>query len=461
VTATMVEPEASERVDYARYLRRGRLIIGLLLIVGALAGLGVALVSTKIYKASAELFVTIQAGSNAADLSEGSGFLTNEIDSYAAVVTTPTVVDPAVAQLGALPDLSTLESDVSATVASGLTLITITASSPDPQSTARFVNAVGRSFARLAPSLQGTGKQRIPIAVTTVESASVPSAPSSPRKSLDVALGALLGLLLGVVIAIGRGVIDTTIRTPEDLAAVTSLPILGLTPKARRVKRSPLAVVGDGDSPRAESYRRLAANLQFVDPDGLARTLLVTSATPGEGKSLTAMNLGLAFAEAGRNVVVVDLDFRRPSLAKYLGVDAVPGVGDVLTGAASLDDALRDLDVPPTSTEGKCRFLTAGTVPPNPAALISGDRLTEVLAELSTNFDHVVLDGSPLLAVADAVLLANEVDGVVLVVGAGTVRREAIEQSVEQLSTVRARVLGLSVNRLRSDAVRYLAYART
>ncbi len=457
----MVEPEASERVDYATYLRRGRLIIGLLFVIGALAGFAVASVSTKKYKASAELFVTVKAGSNAADLSEGSGFLANEIDSYAAIVTTPIVVDPAVERLGAIPDLSTLESDVTASVTSGLTLITITASSPDPQSTADFVNAVGQSFAKLAPYLQGTGKHPTAIVATTVESASVPSAPSSPKKSLDIALGALLGLLLGVVIAIGRGAIDTTIRTPEDLATATDLPILGLTPETRGAKRAPLALAGDGASPRAESYRSLAANLQFVDPDGAAMILLVTSAAPGEGKSLTAMNLGLAFAEVGRNVVVADLDFRRPSLATYLGVEDVPGVSDVLIANASLDDALRDLEVPPASADGKCRFLTAGTVPPNSSVLISSDRLTELLAELSTKFDTVVLDSSPVLAGADTVVLATKVGGVVLVVGAGIVRRKAIEQSLKQLSTVRARVLGLSVNRLRPDSVRDLTYART
>lgn len=194
--------------------------------------------------------------------------------------------------------------------------------------------------------------------------------------------------------------------------------------------------------PAAEAYRVLRTNLQFMGLDRPLQALAVTSATPGEGKSLTSANLAAAFAQAGQRVLLVDADLRRPMLAKMFGLNrrAWGGLTTVLAGSQELAEAVQETPVPGLSV------LASGPIPPNPAELLGAQRMTELLARLRAEWDLVIVDTPPVLAVADASILAPRLDGVLLVVRAGQVGYPQAKRAKEALDAVGARVLGAVVD---------------
>jgi protein-tyrosine kinase len=189
-------------------------------------------------------------------------------------------------------------------------------------------------------------------------------------------------------------------------------------------------------SPAAEAYRVLRTNLQFLGLDEPLKSMLITSATPGEGKSTTAANLAAVYGQSGARVCLVDADLRRPMAAKLLGQDNWTGLTTALIGEAPLADCLRK-----TTVDG-LTLLPSGPVPPNPAELLGSERMSRLLAALEAEFDIVLVDTPPVLAVTDAAVLAPRVGGVVLVIRSGGTDRQAVQRAAQALQAVKARVLG-------------------
>ncbi len=237
-----------------------------------------------------------------------------------------------------------------------------------------------------------------------------------------------------------REVLDTSVKSAGALAELTGAPVLSSVPADSRARKDPLIVAGSAGSVRAEALRQLRTNLQFVNVDDPARTLVVTSAVPGEGKSTTACNLAIVFAEAGKRVVLVDADLRRPRLAEYLGVDGTIGVTNVLAGQATVDDALQEW-----GTSGVF-VLPSGSVPPNPSELLGSRNMAALLEALRGGFDMVIVDTPPLLPVTDGALAAALVDGTVLVFRCGKTSAAQVRSATEALVAVDAKVLGCVLN---------------
>lgn len=208
----------------------------------------------------------------------------------------------------------------------------------------------------------------------------------------------------------------------------------------------------DPKSPAAEAYRTLRTNLQFAALDRPLRTLLITSAGPGEGKTTVAANLGVALAQSGKKVVVVGGDLRKPTLHQAFGLRNAAGLTSVLTGNVTWQDALQ-----PSGVEG-LSILPSGPIPPNPAELLASARMQEVLSEISAGCDMVIIDAPPVLAVTDAGVLSRLSDGVLLVVSVGITPRDVAKAAKEQLVQVGARILGLVVNRLSGESGYYYYY---
>ncbi|HLN60790.1 MAG TPA: CpsD/CapB family tyrosine-protein kinase [Symbiobacteriaceae bacterium] len=204
---------------------------------------------------------------------------------------------------------------------------------------------------------------------------------------------------------------------------------IGIPAPAVVAQREPSSVV-------AEAFRVLRTNLQFLGLDEPLRSILLTSAAPGEGKSTTAANLGVAFAQAGTRVCLVDADLRRPMLAKLLGLENWAGLTTALIGQAPLEECVKK-----TPVEGLW-LLPSGPVPPNPAELLGSERMAALLERLKAEYDLVLIDSPPVLAVTDAAVLAPRTDGVVLVIRAGRTDRRAVQRARTALETVHARVLG-------------------
>ena len=277
--------------------------------------------------------------------------------------------------------------------------------------------------------------------LTVLEPAGVPLAPSRPRMALNAALALALGLVGGTGLAFLFENLDTRLHTTRRIGEAAGLPILGAVPTATTRPRTGLF---HPDSPEREAVRRLRTHLLALE-GGAPRTLLVTSAEPGEGKSTVVANLASALAEAGRRVVVVDGDLRRPTLHLLFALPNQLGLSTILEQGATWDQAVRDTPLPGVSA------ITSGLPVADPAGLLGSPRSTELVQELARWFDTVLVDAPCLLGVADAATYARGVDGVVLVARRGRAREQAVQAASAELATVRAKVLGVVVNHAEPD----------
>ena len=270
--------------------------------------------------------------------------------------------------------------------------------------------------------------------VEIVQPAIPPQDKSAPKPLRNTAIGLILGLLLGIVVALLRQRFDRRVEDEEQLAEIVGAPVIARVP----VERSS----GWERELFIESFQFLRANLQLRAPDGALRTIAVTSPLPGNGKSTIAARLADAIALSGSDVIVVDADLRRPALHQYYGVDTREGLTSALVGLRNPVEMLRQ-----TGTPG-VRLLAAGPLMPLPPSVLGGSRgMKQVLERLSAETDHVIVDTSPVTIGADTSAIAACVDATVLVVDINTVARDVLEAATKQLHGARANIVGIVVNR--------------
>ena len=267
--------------------------------------------------------------------------------------------------------------------------------------------------------------------------------PVRPQKAQNIIFAMVIGLFVGLCLALLQEFLDDRINTAEDADRVLGLPSLGHVPALTSDDARLLPQMQSLD-PAAESYRILRSSIHFASVDAPVRTLLVTSSNPGEGKTTTAANLAFAMAADGRKVILVDSDLRRPSLHKLLEMPTVPGLTDVLLGDAELDSVLMEHSEMPGMMA-----LTCGTTPPNPSELLGSRTFRNLVERLTGLADLVIFDSPPVLAAADAQILASQLDGVVLVVEAGETKKGAARRTLALLRHARANVLGVAYNKMR------------
>lgn len=277
----------------------------------------------------------------------------------------------------------------------------------------------------------------------------------SPSPAFSKTTSSILATIVALMLAVGIGLLvefaDTTLRSPEELSSVVGLGYLG---SIVRLKEPRSVVFQDGKPTHqvAEAYTRIYSNIKFAEIESPFRSVLVTSARKGEGKSTTLVNLACAIAAAGKRVIVVDTDLRNPTLQKVLGTRHPAGITSVLTGEVTLDDALMQ-----TSHPG-LMLLPAGPIPPNPAELIHSQPMKDVIHALETRADIVIFDSPPALLVADAMLMAGELDAALIVAEAGGVSRKAVQQVKESLERAKARILGVVLNKIQESPGAYYNY---
>ncbi len=428
--------------DYGRILRKRWLSIVLCMLLGGAAAVGVSALQTPVYEAQTQLFVSAQSSSsNLADAAQGGIFTQQRVKSYAQIVTSPDVLQPVIDRLGLTMTPDKLANQITASAPLDTVLINVAVDDTSAQRAMDIANAVSTEFTSQVLILETpVGGGDSPVKVTVVKQADKPLVPVSPRTKVNLALGLLLGLAVGIGIAVFRETLDTTIKRIDDLARVTGAGALGMIAFDSDAAKHPLITAIDPSSTRSESFRTLRTNLQFVDIDRPPRTVVITSAVAGEGKSTTACNLAITLAQAGIRVALVESDLRRPKIAEYLGVEGSVGLTSVLIGRASLDDALQ--------TWGRCGLavLASGPIPPNPSELLGSGHMVALLRQLQQRFDVVIIDAPPLLPVTDAAVLSRICDGAVLVVRYGKTRREQLERTAQALHTVDARILGTVMN---------------
>jgi capsular exopolysaccharide synthesis family protein len=278
-----------------------------------------------------------------------------------------------------------------------------------------------------------------------VQRAERPSVPISPKHQVDIALGALLGLAAGVALASVREQLQDRIQSPTAFRKVLKAPTLGLIPESPMLRGDlPRLVTIDAPrSPAAEAYRTLRTNLLAACKGTKVRTILVTGARQGEGKTTTAVNVAVALAQVGRSVVLIGADLRYPRVHSVLGIGNERGLGQVLLGSVSLEDALVD------SAVADLRVLPSGPVTgvDEPVELLQSDRMFEVIRSCR-QADFVIVDGPPIEPVADSLVLADLVDGVLLVTDAQQGTRAGVSRTRLQLEQVGGNILGGVLNRV-------------
>lgn len=296
---------------------------------------------------------------------------------------------------------------------------------------------------RIAESLQQRGLE-------IIENAKL-GGQVGPRPYRNAILGMLVGLLLGIGLAFLWEYLDDTLKTRDDFEKYYDCPIVGeiaFTP-TEEVGEFEIVYFSRPNLPAVEGYRSLRTNIQFLKMEKGTKTILVTSASPEEGKSTVLVNLAAALSEMGKKVIIIEADLRRPVLRKYLscaelngsaGPGTEKGLTAVLAGSASLEDSLCDTPYP------GLRVLFSGIKPPNPSELVSSHRMENLLKEVGDIADYVLVDAPPILAISDAVAISPMVDGVLLVASYGMAERDTSRHCVNLLHKVKAEILGLVIN---------------
>ena len=405
------------------------------LILGTLAAvvISAAIVSKtldKVYSTSSTLLIALQSDNQSFDTVQASQAIAR---SYADVISSPDIAGRAAARIG---DGTTEDEVTEATSFEAVPetqLLKVNAEAPSPERAKEIADAYADVFIQYAEENLADTTQ---ASITLAAAAPRVSAASRPRPTLYVAVAAILGLVLGVALAFLRERLDRRLRTTEDVESHFDVPVLARVPRRGRSEHSVAAF--------AESLRLLRTNLQFSRVDTQLRSIAVTSGLEGEGKTTIAANLGITIAEVGREVTVVEADLRRPALQRELmgpGEPLAPGFSNYLVGAASLEDAIHPTDRPGLS------LMPSGPLPPSPSALLESQRARDGVAALLEMSDLVIYDCPPLNVGADASVIADRVDGVILVVDLRSATTSAVRQALRQLETIKAPLLGLVINR--------------
>jgi receptor protein-tyrosine kinase len=464
-------------------------------VVASAAAFGFSVAQQKQYTASSQLLFQ---NTNFSQQLFGSNFVNPSLDPVSEQATNLSLASlPAVADRTAsalhLP-AGLVSSEVSVSSVGQSNLATVSATDPLPRRAAKIANAYARQYvlfrehddrvaivaalrqvngqlARLTSGeLAGALGQQLQTRANDLQvlaslqtgdaqvaqTASVPTSPSSPKTKRNAALGALLGLLLGLGLAFLLQRLDRRVREPDELQEIYGVPLLASVPDSRALAAKRVALLPTSE---LDSVGLLRSRLRYFNVDRDLRSLLITSATAGEGKSTVAINLAIVEAMSGdRSVLLFDADLRRPSAARRLGLSSTPGTSEILSGNASLDRSLVWVDVPHRNGNHQANLavLPSGAIPPNPIELLSSHALIELLNELVQRFDLVIIDSPPLTLVPDAIPVVHCVSGVLVVARIGFVIRSAARHAAEQLENLKAPTLGVVANAMpRRDRAYY------
>jgi len=444
--------------DYLRILRNRWKLITAMLALGVLAALAFSLLTTPKYAASTQLFVSTTGQESTTAAYQGGLFSQQRVTSYSELIQGQQVAQRVVDTLKLPVGAAQVASEVSVNVKTDTVILGVTVTDPSPERARDIANALSQQFTQLVTELETPqGSTSAAAKVTVVQQASLPTTPVVPQTTRNIALGAVVGLLLGIGLAVLRDRLDNTVKDRREVVEATQAAVIGTVPFDSDRPKHPLASFGEGHSSSAEAYRQVRTNLQFLDVDNPPRAMVITSAVPNEGKTTTALNLAFALGESGNRVVLVEADLRRPRLAKYLQLVENVGMTNVLSGTAELDDVLQPT-VNPSVT-----LLASGPHPPNPSELLGSSRLQTLLATLRGRFDYIVFDAPPLLPVTDAAVLTAHADGAILVARHGHTERDKLGRAAESLRSVDARVLGTILNMIpvKSSGYDYAYYYET
>jgi capsular exopolysaccharide synthesis family protein len=425
------------------YIEMGRerwrsIVAGLL--VGVVAAIAAAYLVPDEYRALTTVLVSSRPPTSpaAGSTSDSEDISTQQLFTYIELLHSKRLAQDVITSLKLNVTPDDLAGRITVTNVPDSPLLTATVTDRSPEQAVRIANSVAEEFTRTVAELgQQPADPSLPPAVTAevFQPAELPAEQFAPRPVLYVALGAVLGLVLGLTAAVLRHTLDTRVRNRRQLERALGVSVLGTIGHDRDTTTSPLVMSRAPHSQLAEEFRQLRTNVQFMSVDSEHKVILVTSACPGEGRSTTVCNLGLALAEAGMSVLIVDADLRRPAVARLTSIDGTLGLAQVLVDRIPVERVLQSI----TST---LDVLPSGLLPPNPSELLGSNQMAQLIRQLRTSYDVVLVDTAPLLRVTDAAVLAPRTDGVLLVVRQGRTVVQEVQAANDALHAVSARLLG-------------------
>jgi capsular exopolysaccharide synthesis family protein len=324
-------------------------------------------------------------------------------------------------------------------------ILQVSVTNGDPQTARELARAEANEIVKLVSVLEAPGTEikgqevPSPIIARLAGDASFNANPVSPKLAINLVVGALLGMLVGVGGAVLRDMFDSSIKSAEDLAEVTQAAVMAVVPFDSSVPKHPLISDQEGSGERVEAFRVLRTNLQFVDLDSERQMLVISSAVPDEGKTVTAANLAITLAQTGRRVLILDGDFRKPRVARLLGLENSVGLLTILVGRAPLSECIQQ-------HSSGVDFLGTGPVPPNPAEVLETQAMRDLLSTVREMYDIVIIDAPPMLPVADPAIIAPMADGVLIVTRHGKTSKELVRQTTERVQGVGGRIVGVVLN---------------
>lgn len=445
--------------DYLRILRAHWVGILVLTLLGVGVAAGWSALQTRVYTATASGYVAAKSsGSDTGSSLVGDQLARSKVTSYIDLGSWRAVAEHAITELKLDTTPEELVTRVQVTNPLDTVVIHVSADAGTPEQARDLAEAWIRGMVTEIDKIEGDGSAGS-AAVTLIpgDSARLPESPSSPNVRLNLALGALIGLALGIGYAVLRHVLDRRVRDPRDIERETGVAVVGMLPLDRQFASARQLIDFErsaGDStPVAEALRELRTNLQFMDVDNPPRAIVVTSPLPGDGKSTLAGNLAVSLAAAGRHVILVDADLRRPMIAGLFGLPEGAGLTDLLAGRAEVADIAHKV-----GQSRNLAVITSGRIPPNPSELLGSNRMRDLIQTLSEHA-FVIIDSPPLLPVTDAAVLATSADGALIVVTAGKTTYDMLHRANENLGKANARTLGIVLNRVpRRGSAAYYGY---
>lgn len=420
--------------EYGRILRAGWWIVAVVTVLGIVGGLIYSFVTTPQYQACARLFVTTEGGSSVGEAYQNNLFSQERVTSYAGLATSTQVAQRAVDQLQVPLSANQLRERITATPIESTVLLDLCGTDSDPDVARALTNAVAGQLTQLVQELETSQRGGSPAAgATIVDQADVPSSPLGAGLVTTAGLGGAIGLILGLILALARGLADRSVRDRPRAEEVSGKAVLGGLPFDNERPKAPVASLDK----MGEPLRTLRTNIRFLGGGSPVRVITITSGESGEGRTSTAIDLAAVMAEAGHKVLLVDGDIRAAALADRLGIAQERGLSTVLSGEHRAEDAIQKDVLDGVSV------LPAGPVPPNPSELLGSDRAQILIEALRGGYRYIVIDTPPLLAVSDGAILTALSDGSLVLTRMGRTTREQLRKAIRTLDGVGGKILGV------------------
>ncbi len=451
-----------ELSDYLRILRAHWIVVILATVLGAAGAFGWSMLQPRVYTADSTGIVT----AGAPDETTGGALINNQlaqsrVKSYLNLGSWRAVAEHAIDELGLDVSPESLVARVTVTNPVDTTALRVTATGPTPQEAQQLAEAWMKGMATEINVLEGgTATQPAQLRLVVGDSARLPTSPSSPNVRLNVMIGTLIGLALGIGYAFLRHTLDRRVRHPRDIERETGVSVIGTLPlekdlsDARQVIDFSAATVEGVSHHTIEAMRELRTNLQFIDVDNPPKVIVVTSSVPGDGKSTVAVNLASSLAAAGHWAVLIDCDLRRPVVADIFDLPKEVGLTDILAGRVEMADAAYR-----PRPDTPLAVIPAGRIPPNPSELLGSQRMRDFVRGLSEQAT-VILDSPPVLPVTDAAVLAASADGVIVVASSGRTTFDMLSRAIANVQRTKGRVLGVVLNRVPRRGAESAYYGR-